>query len=1077
MGARILLAILLGFSPEVTRIQGQLVSGQAQVATEKHGVRVGSTTTVTQHTDIFAQRRDYALLFATNEYDSWEPLINPVPDAEAIAAELKDSYAFSTEIIRNPTREQIVVKLREYSQKELDVNDQFFIFFAGHGIFDEVFRQGYIVAKDSRRDDETRGTYESYDDLRAIVNSMRAKHILLVMDACYSGAFDRRIQEGASRGSDSYANLTFPELFSKKTVLSTRKFLTSGGKDYVPDGLPGHHSPFAAHLLEELRTYGRNHGYLTFANLLTAVEGTNPQPFWGEWGENEPGSEFFFVSKQLLTKLTGNPATALSDITNELSRPARGDPTSRARYRPSIAVLGFRDLSAERDDSWLSTALAEWLTTELGTGEKLRVIAGENVARLKLDLALPDLSGYADDTLARINRSLGAGYVVSGSYSRLSRDSIRVDFRLQDVATGETIGQSAELGSKTDWTELVKRMGVWLRAKMAIELPTAEERRAVQTALPIRTEFSRPYAEGLAKLRAYDLLGARDDLQRAVDADPKSPLAHLALAKAWTELGYDSKARLEAATAANLSGNLPPASRSAIEGNSFRLDARWDRAIDIYRSLWTVYPDEADYGLELAAIQTEAGKGRDALVTLDTLRRQSPEAVDDPRVDYQEALAAGSLSDVKRKHTAAARSAEKASQQGARLLAAQAYWQDCSALFLLGDQKGAEAACGRANDSSIVGAGRKFQARSLTVLSNIRVSQGRSSEAMELRKTALGIAREIGSRKDMIGASMNLANLQRIQGQLDEAKANFDEAMRLAKETDDRQQLVILQLSIANLLYDKGDFSDARQWFERSMQDAEQLGDKASVATSSRNSAVLSLQLGEPSKAEHSARQAIAIADTAGLQAAYASSLGVLGSVSLTKGDLLGARRSYEEALQRFTKLNDQRGIAGSRLYLARLSLEEGYDPEAEELARQAAEAFRNQRARDEEASARETLARALLAQGKQAQALEEINAGQALSPRDFAVRALVTITAARIGSRSGSPSQGQQMLESCLRDADHLKLAGVQLELRLAQAEIETASDSSVARAHLQSLEQEARNMEYLLIATKARRLREQLR
>jgi tetratricopeptide (TPR) repeat protein len=199
--------------------------------------------------------------------------------------------------------------------------------------------------------------------------------------------------------------------------------------------------------------------------------------------------------------------------------------------------------------------------------------------------------------------------------------------------------------------------------------------------------------------------------------------------------------------------------------------------------------------------------------------------------------------------------------------------------------------------------------------------------------------------------------------------------------------------------------------------------------------------------------------------------------VSFTKGDLAGARTSYEEALQRFTRLNDQRGVASSRLYLAKLSLEEGDGPEAEKLARQAAEAFRSQTTRDDEASARETLARALLAQGKQAQALEEVNAGQALSPRDFVVRASVAMAAARIAARSGGLSQGQEMVESCLRDADHLRLAGVQLELRLAQAEIEKESDSSVARAHLQSLEREARDLGYLLIANKARSLNQLLR
>jgi hypothetical protein len=279
---RTLLAVI-GFSVAAGWIAGQVRPRASRNSVQERGLR---HTPPPQKPDVLRQRKDYALLFASNEYDTWEPLINPIPDAEAIASELRESYGFETEIVRDPTRERIVSKLREYSQRTFDEGDQLLIFFAGHGVFDNVFRQGYIVARDSRRDDETRGTYESYDNLRSIIDAMKARHILLIMDACYSGAFDRKLQDAPTRGAEAYSNFTFPELFDKKIRLATRKYLTSGGKDYVPDGMPGHHTPFAAHLLEVLRTYGGSQGYLTFANLLTAVERTNPEPYWGEWGEN-----------------------------------------------------------------------------------------------------------------------------------------------------------------------------------------------------------------------------------------------------------------------------------------------------------------------------------------------------------------------------------------------------------------------------------------------------------------------------------------------------------------------------------------------------------------------------------------------------------------------------------------------------------------------------------------------------------------------------------------------------------------------------------------------------------------------
>ena len=42
--------------------------------------------------------------------------------------------------------------------------------------------------------------------------------------------------------------------------------------------------------------------------------------------------------------------------------------------RTSVAVLGFRNLSARREDQWLSTALSEMLSAELAAGNQLRLV-------------------------------------------------------------------------------------------------------------------------------------------------------------------------------------------------------------------------------------------------------------------------------------------------------------------------------------------------------------------------------------------------------------------------------------------------------------------------------------------------------------------------------------------------------------------------------------------------------------------------------------------------------------------------------------------------------------------------------
>lgn len=238
--------------------------------------------------------KNYALLFATNDYENYPDLQNPLNDARTIAKELKASYSFEAEVVENPTMEEILTKLREYAQKSYNPKDQFFIFIAGHGKYDEVFKEGYLVMKESKHEDENKTTLLSHSNLRTIINNIPCDHIFLTMDVCFGGTFDPHI---ASRGTDVYNNITKSEFIERKLALKTRLYLTSGGKEYVPDGRPGEHSPFARKFLEALRSYGGEDGILTTSEILSYIEKVVPQPRTGEFGKNEPGSDFIFIAK------------------------------------------------------------------------------------------------------------------------------------------------------------------------------------------------------------------------------------------------------------------------------------------------------------------------------------------------------------------------------------------------------------------------------------------------------------------------------------------------------------------------------------------------------------------------------------------------------------------------------------------------------------------------------------------------------------------------------------------------------------------------------------------------------------
>src|SRR5262249_53190400 len=140
-----------------------------------------------------------------------------------------------------------------------------------------------------------------------------------------------------------------------------------------------------------------------------------------------------------------------------------------AAARRSVAVLGFKDLSASRDSAWLSTALSEMLTAELGAAARLRTVPGENVSRMKTDLRLADADTLGGDTLARIHAPAGADVVLLGSYLALGAPGarqLRIDLRLQDTASGETLASITETGTEAQLFDLVSKTGRRLRESL-----------------------------------------------------------------------------------------------------------------------------------------------------------------------------------------------------------------------------------------------------------------------------------------------------------------------------------------------------------------------------------------------------------------------------------------------------------------------------------------------------------------------------------------------------------------------------------------------------------------------------------
>lgn len=247
--------------------------------------------------------KSYALIFATNEYDNYDILRNPLNDAQDLAKTLREDYDFEVDVRSNMNLEDVYETLDEYQNKrKFEPNDQLLIFFAGHGTYKpKPDDMGYIIAKNSKREGVVPiRDYMSFSNLATAVNGISCQHILLILDVCQGGYFGQVGKRGNDENGGDYRKITADELIAKVIGRKSRKYITSAGMEYASDG-SRRNSPFAYRLLEILRkdALKDENGVLTFDEIAAGVKNIAGQtPFSGEFLDNEPGSDFFFRIKR-----------------------------------------------------------------------------------------------------------------------------------------------------------------------------------------------------------------------------------------------------------------------------------------------------------------------------------------------------------------------------------------------------------------------------------------------------------------------------------------------------------------------------------------------------------------------------------------------------------------------------------------------------------------------------------------------------------------------------------------------------------------------------------------------------------
>jgi hypothetical protein len=208
-------------------------------AVSERGIRLGE--------GYHAAGKSWAVVVGIDDYQKAPRLSYAMADAHALADVLR-RLNFEVKEIYNEraTRAALYRELFDYLPTQVGEQDRVLIFFAGHGetkLLRNGKQIGYLLPADGDMDNLAESGL-SMSAIRDLADTLAAKHVLFLVDACYGGVAGQRFR-GIPTMTDSY--------LKEITRERGRQLITAGGVDQrALEGPEWGHSLFTYYLLQGL---------------------------------------------------------------------------------------------------------------------------------------------------------------------------------------------------------------------------------------------------------------------------------------------------------------------------------------------------------------------------------------------------------------------------------------------------------------------------------------------------------------------------------------------------------------------------------------------------------------------------------------------------------------------------------------------------------------------------------------------------------------------------------------------------------------------------------------------------------
>ena len=173
-----------------------------------------------------------------NTYKNFTRLNNAVKDVEDISNILVENYYFEQIglLCDDEANRRNIINHLNGLRRKIKEEDRLLIYYSGHGQLEDG--RGFWIPVDA--EDDNVASLISNADVRDIIHSIKARHILLISDSCFSATL---IEQNPTKE----VNRTFVEWDNDPS-----RWVFTSGKGVVSDGKSGENSPFAKSFLKHL---------------------------------------------------------------------------------------------------------------------------------------------------------------------------------------------------------------------------------------------------------------------------------------------------------------------------------------------------------------------------------------------------------------------------------------------------------------------------------------------------------------------------------------------------------------------------------------------------------------------------------------------------------------------------------------------------------------------------------------------------------------------------------------------------------------------------------------------------------